>query len=70
MAICLIILDDQNRDVGLVLISAYTPIDAEEEEEWYTFSTDLDIATQIAKKDITILIGMDSNASMGINDGS
>eukprot|EP00957_Ditylum_brightwellii_P050410 3822951-Ditylum_brightwellii.AAC.1 len=37
MAIHLIILDDQNREVGLVLISTYAPISATEEEEWYTF---------------------------------
>eukprot|EP00957_Ditylum_brightwellii_P033469 2536097-Ditylum_brightwellii.AAC.1 len=70
MAIHLVILDDQNREFGLVLISAHAPIGTAEEEEWYTFSTNLDIATQISKKDNTILIKMDGNTSMRINNGS
>ena len=42
MVIHLVILDDQNREFGLVLISAHAPIGAAEEEEWYTklFHTD------------------------------
>eukprot|EP00957_Ditylum_brightwellii_P024791 1873511-Ditylum_brightwellii.AAC.1 len=70
MAISLIILDNQKREVELVLISAYALIGDAEEEEWYTFSTNLDTATQVIKKDDNILIRMNGNASMGINNGS
>eukprot|EP00957_Ditylum_brightwellii_P076759 5834255-Ditylum_brightwellii.AAC.1 len=69
MALRLITHDDQGREVGLVLLSAYAPIGAADEEEWINFLADLDIALQICKTNDAIIFGIDGNASIGKGDG-
>ena len=57
--------DCRNKDIGVFLISAYAPIGVAKESEWQEFFSDLDDC--IAKrqgKDI-LVIGSDTNSSMG-----
>ena len=66
----MMISDHQNRENGLILISAYAPIGVDSDEAWTSFSTDYDTDLKMCKRNDTLIAGMDGNLSMGTNDGN
>ena len=66
----MMISDHQNRENGLIFISAYAPIGVDSDEAWTSFFADYDTALKMCKLNDTLIAGMDGNSSMGINDGN
>ena len=66
----MMITDHQQRENGLILISAYAPIGVDSDEAWTSFFEDYDTALKMCKINDTIIAGMDGNSSMGTNDGN
>ena len=65
-AIRLLTKDVRGKDVGIFLVSAYAPVGVAEQEVWDEFFDALDICLKRKKKDDVLLIGTDSNSSMGV----
>ena len=57
--------DIHEKDIRLYLVSAYAPIGAADEEQWENFFNDLDACcAKKCHRDI-LIIGSDTNSSMG-----
>ena len=66
----MMISDQQNRENGPILISAYDPIGVDSDEAWTSFFADYDTDIKMCKLNDTLIAGMDGNLSMGTNDGN
>ena len=65
IAVRLLLKDQHNRDVGVFLISAYAPIGNASDDVWDTYFEQLDRCFARKKPNDILLIGTDSNSSMG-----
>eukprot|EP00957_Ditylum_brightwellii_P080712 6138582-Ditylum_brightwellii.AAC.1 len=68
IALHMIVINSKNKDIGLVLISAYAPLGSQSEEDWTSFFNSDDKALQLCKRDNVIITRMDTNSSMGVKD--
>ena len=67
VALRLLLKDNHNRDVGVFLVSAYSPVGNSTIEEWDSYFDNLSICLSRKRADDILLIGCDCNSSMGIN---
>ena len=65
MAVRLLLKDKQSRDVGVFLISAYAPVGNAPDDVWDIFFEQLDRCIARKKREDILVIGTDSNSSMG-----
>ena len=65
MAVRLSMVDSQNKNIGLFVVSAYAPIGTAAEVEWNNFFDELDICTSKKLPNDILIIGSDTNSSMG-----
>ena len=63
----LLLKDNEGRDVGVLLISAYAPDSSKSEEVWTEYIDLLDICIQRKRTSDILVIGTDTNASMGVS---
>ena len=61
----MIVQDIHKRDVGLFLISAYAPVGVADADEWTEFFASLNRCIARKRNDDVLLIGSDTNSSMG-----
>ena len=65
MAIRLLMVDSQNKTIGLYVVSAYAPIGVAAEIEWNNFFDDIDTCISKKLSNDILIIGSDTNSSMG-----
>ena len=65
LAIRLLLKDHQNRDIGVFLISTYAPIGNASDDEWDLYFDQLSSCIAKKSKNDILLIGLDTNSSMG-----
>ena len=71
MAVRLLVRDNQGRDVHLFLVSGYAPVGAADNSIWEEYFQNLDECISRKKSDDILIIGCDTNSSMGsANDNS
>eukprot|EP00957_Ditylum_brightwellii_P208450 15357509-Ditylum_brightwellii.AAC.1 len=58
------VLDNNKQEIGLVLISTYTPIGIDLEEAWTSFFNNYNAAMQLCKTNDIVIIGIDNNSSL------
>ena len=61
----LLLRDNSNRDVGVFLVSAYAPVSSEPDNIWDNYYNQLDQCIQRRRRDDILIIGTDSNSSIG-----
>ena len=64
----LLLQDCQHRNVGVFLVSAYAPIGAAEQSEWDVYYERLDMCIARKNNNDILVIGSDTNASMGVRN--
>ena len=62
--------DHQKRDVGVFIVSAYAPVGNASENDWNNFFDQLRICISRKKKNDILVIGADTNSSMGQSDSN
>jgi len=67
MAVRLLLTDRHPNDVGVFVISSYAPIGVASDIEWEIFFDDLDKCISKKKPKDILIIGSDTNSSMGCN---
>ena len=67
IAIRLLVKDGKGIEVFLFLVSAYAPVSTASDEEWEVYYNRLQGCIERRRKDDILLIGTDSNASIGRN---
>ena len=65
MGVRLLMKDHEGRDIGLLLISAYAPDSSQPEEVWEDYIEKLEVCVQRKRPVDIVIIGTDTNASMG-----
>lgn len=65
IAVRLLLRDEANRDVGVFLVSAYAPVSSEPDNIWDEYYDQLDTCIQRRRRDDILVIGTDSNSSIG-----
>ena len=65
MAVRLLVRDSQGRDLYLFLVSAYAPVGAADNSIWEEYFENLDQCISCKKTDDILIIGSDTNSSMG-----
>ena len=60
--------DSEERDVGVLLISAYAPDSSKSEEDWLNYLDQLDSCIQRKHPSDILVIGTQANASMGVSN--
>ncbi|XP_066928501.1 craniofacial development protein 2-like [Clytia hemisphaerica] len=65
IAVRLTMVDIDNRDIGLFVVSAYAPVGVAPETEWDNFFNDLDACISKKLPNDIIIIGSDTNSSIG-----
>ena len=68
VAIRLLVQDIEKRDVGVFLVSAYAPIGVADNNVWDDFFANLDRCIARKQRGDILLIGADTNSSMGCKD--
>ena len=63
----LLLKDSENRDVGVLLISAYAPDSSKSEDDWIDYLDQLDRCIQRKRAKDILVIGTDANASLGVS---
>ena len=64
----LLLKDSEERDVGVLLISAYAPDSSKSEDDWLNYLDQLDSCIQRKHPSDILVIGTDANASMGVSN--
>ena len=67
-AIRLVCQDEERREVGIHLISAYAPIGCAADSEWDEFFDALSVCVARARRGDVVVIGTDANSSMGVRE--
>ena len=70
IAVRLLLKDHQKRDVGVFIVSAYAPVGNASENDWNNFFDQLRICISRKKKNDILVIGADTNSSMGQSDNN
>ena len=70
IAFRLLLEDQHKKTVGLFLVSAYAPVGVADETQWDAFLNDLEECVSKKRPDDLLLIGSDTNSSMGCCIGS
>ncbi|XP_066932661.1 craniofacial development protein 2-like [Clytia hemisphaerica] len=65
IAVRLTMVDIDNRDIGLFVVSAYAPVGVAPETEWDNFFNDLDACISKKLPNDILIIGSDTNSSIG-----
>ena len=65
IAVRLLLRDESNRDVAVFLVSAYAPVSSEPDNVWEDYYDRLDKCIQRRRRDDILIIGTDSNSSIG-----
>jgi hypothetical protein len=65
----LLLKDARGVEVGVFLVSAYAPVGTAAKADWDEFLDALDMVIGKCKKDDVLMIGIDSNSSMGSGGG-
>ena len=65
IAIRMMVQDTRNRDIFVFLISAYAPVSSESDAVWEAYYDELEECMQRMRAGDVLLIGTDSNASVG-----
>ena len=65
IAVRLLLRDMSNRDVAVFLVSAYAPVGSEPDIVWDNYYNQLDKCIQRRRRDDILVIGTDSNSSVG-----
>ena len=65
IAVRLLLRDMSNRDVAVFLVSAYAPVGSEADIVWDNYYDQLDKCIQRRRRDDILVIGTDSNSSVG-----
>ena len=60
--------DMEKRDVGVLLVSAYAPVGVSDNNVWDEFFANLDRCIARKQRGDILLIGADTNSSMGCKD--
>ena len=68
IAIRLLLKDNQKRDVGVFIVSAYTPVGNAHESIWNDFLDRLNMCISRKHKTDILVIGADTNSSLGHSD--
>eukprot|EP00957_Ditylum_brightwellii_P020535 1548025-Ditylum_brightwellii.AAC.1 len=69
IALHMIVTNDK-KEIGLILIIAYAPMCSQLEEDWTSFFDNDNKALQLCKRDDISITSMDTNSSMGVKDGN
>ena len=67
IAVRLLLKDDEDRDVGVFLISAYAPDSSKAEEVWTEYIDLLDVCIKRKRTNDILVICTDTNSSMGVS---
>ena len=65
IAIRLLVRDLFNNDVGVFLVSAYAPVSSESDQVWELYYDQMDACIARKQPDDILIIGTDSNSSIG-----
>ena len=68
IAILLLVKDARGKDIGIFLISGYSPIGAANEEVWSDYLNKLDIIMSRKRTSDVFIIGCDCNSSLGTSN--
>ena len=65
IAIRMLVKDANGKDIGIFLVSAYSPIGAANEDTWSEYMSKLDIIMSRKRNSDVLIIGCDCNSSLG-----